>query len=499
MKGVSMEQVRVRSAPSPTGYLHIGGARTAIYNWLFARKHNGVFILRIEDTDAERSTQDSIQGILDGLKWLGLEWDEGPYFQSANIAAHKEAAQRLLQSGHAYKCFCTKEELDAKKEAAIASKQAYKYDRSCRNLSEAEIAQKERAGLPYVVRFKTPDRPGTLVFNDLVYGPIERRYEDIEDFVILRSDGSPLYLLSNAIDDINDRITHVIRGQDGLANTPRQILIYEALGAKLPQFAHMPLTLDLQKRKISKRTHGEVVSVQFYKEKGFLPWALVNFLALLGWHTSDDREIFSKEELIQAFSLEGVSRANSIFNYTPGDAKFFTDPKAISINAHYIKSMPINELEPWVTQVLKAANLFHETFLTARKDWYYATIDLIRQRFHTLNDFATLGAAYFSDNFPMDSKALQKNVLKHPQLTEWLPQLAERLERLSSWNIEATEKTVRAFIAEKNIHSGTLINAIRTVVTGQSVGPGLFECLVAIGKDRTIIRLNNTSTLFKGV
>lgn len=491
-----MEQVRVRFAPSPTGYLHIGGARTAIYNWLFARKHNGTFILRIEDTDAERSTQDSIQGILDGLKWLGMEWDEGPYFQSANLNAHRQAAQLLLQSGHAYKCFCTKEELEAKKEAAIASKQAYKYDKTCRNLSPEEIARKEQAGIPYVVRFKTPDMQESLIFHDLVYGPIERRYEDIEDFVILRSDGSPLYLLSNAVDDINDRITHVIRGQDGLANTPRQILIYQALGAKLPQFAHMPLTLDLQKRKISKRTHGEVVSVQFYREKGFLPWALVNFLALLGWHTSDDREIFSKQELIEAFSLEGVSRSNSIFNYTPGDAKFFTDPKAISINAHYIKNMPLNELEPWVRDVLKAANLFDETFLTTQKTWYYATIDLIRQRFHTLNDFATLGAAYFSDNFPMDSKALQKNVLKHPQLKEWLPQLAERLERLNSWTLETTEKAVRDFISEQSIASGTLINAIRTVVTGQSVGPGLFECLITIGKDRTIKRLKNTSALF---
>lgn len=491
-----MEQVRVRFAPSPTGYLHIGGARTAIYNWLFAKKHKGIFILRIEDTDAERSTQDSIQGILDGLKWLGLEWDEGPYFQSANIEAHRKAARYLLESGHAYKCFCTKEELDAKKEAAIAAKQAYKYDRTCRNLTPQEIAQKEAAGIPYVIRFKTPIRSDALVFNDLVYGPIERKYEDIEDFVIMRSDGSPLYLLSNAIDDINDRITHVIRGQDGLANTPRQILIYEAMGAKLPQFAHMPLTLDLQKRKISKRTHGEVVSVQFYKEKGFLPWALVNFLALLGWHTSDDREIFSKEELIEAFSLEGVSRANSIFNYTPGDPKFFTDPKAIAINAHYIKNMPLNELEPWVTEVLRNAGLFHDDFLTTKKDWYYSTLDLIRQRFHTLNDFASLGAAYFSDNFTIDPKALQKNVLKHPGLAEWLPAVAERLDRLSVWDLENTEKTIRDFIAELNISSGTIINAIRTVVTGQAVGPSLFECLVAIGREKTVARLKNTPKLF---
>ncbi|MCK5227972.1 MAG: glutamate--tRNA ligase, partial [Desulfobulbaceae bacterium] len=343
-----MTEVRVRFPPSPTGYLHIGGARTAIYNWLFAKQHNGKLILRIEDTDAERSTQESIQGILDGLEWLGVTWDEGPYFQSEFANDHVATAKKLLDSGHAYKCFCTKEELDAKREAAAAAKGDYRYDKTCRGLSAEEAAEKEKQGLPYVVRFKAPEGDGAVGFDDKVYGRIERSYDDIEDFVIVRSNGKPLYLLCNVVDDIRDRITHIIRGQDGLVNTPRQILIYEALGVTAPVFAHMPLTLDLKKAKISKRSHGEIVAVQFYRQHGFLPWALCNFLVLLGWSTTDDQEIFSREEMINAFSLERINRANSIFNYRKGDPKFFTDPKAINMNAHYLRTMPVEELAPLV-------------------------------------------------------------------------------------------------------------------------------------------------------
>ncbi len=488
--------IRVRFAPSPTGYLHIGGARTAIYNWLFARKHGGKFILRIEDTDVERSTQESIQGIIDGLTWLGLDWDEGPYFQSEHAEEHKAAAQRLLETGHAYKCFCTKEELDRKREDAKKAKRPFQYDRTCRNLTPEEIAEKEAKGLPYVIRFKVPEEEGSVFFKDVVYGPMEKRYKDIEDFVIVRSNGAPLYLLCNAVDDIRDRISHVIRGQDGLANTPRQILIYEALGARLPVFAHMPLTLDLQKRKISKRTHGEVVSVQFYRERGFLPWALVNFLVLLGWHTSDDREIFTKEELIEAFSLEGIGKANSIFNYRPGDKKFFTDPKALSINAHYLRTLPIEEIARYVKEDFEREGIWDPVFEGEKREWFLETLDLIRTRFHTLKDFAALGRAYFSDDFPYDQKALKKNILKHPDLKEWLPQLAGRLETLDEWTLESTENAVRAFAEELEVKAGIIINGIRTAVTGQAVGPGLFDVLVAIGQERVVERLKKVPELY---
>ncbi len=489
------QEVRVRFAPSPTGYLHIGGARTAIFNWLFARKHDGTFILRIEDTDVERSTEESIKGILEGLEWLGLDWDEGPYYQSQFSEDHKAAAKRLLEQGHAYKCFCTKEELDAKREKAKKAKKPFKYDRKCRALTKDEIAEKEASGIPYVIRFKVPEQ-GTIAFEDAVYGKIEKQLSDIEDFVIVRSNGAPLYLLCNAVDDIRDRISHVIRGQDGLANTPRQILIYKALDAPLPVFAHMPLTLDRKKRKISKRTHGEVVAVQFYKEHGFLPWALVNFLVLLGWHTSDDREIFSREELIQAFSLEGISRANSIFFYPPDSPKFITDPKALSINAHYLRTLPVEEIAAYVKEDFEKEGLWHPEYEGVKKKWFLSTLDLIRSRFHTIKDFSKLGRAYFTDDFPYDEKALKKNILKHQELKELLPQLAERLSSLGEWTLESTEESVRAFSEEKGVKPGLIINGVRTCVTGQSVGPGLFDVLVAIGQERVVQRLRRVPELY---
>lgn len=492
-----MSEVIVRFPPSPTGYLHIGGARTAVYNWLFAKKHGGKMILRIEDTDAERSTEESIQGILDGLAWLGITCDEGPYFQTEFTNQHVEAATRLLASGHAYKCFCTKEELEAKRETAAADKGDYKYNRACRDLSQDEVAAKEKAGLPYIIRFKVPDGNGAVRFEDQVYGMIERAYVDIEDFVIVRSNGKPLYLLCNVVDDIRDRITHVIRGQDGLANTPRQILIYEALGAKIPVFAHMPLTLDLNKAKISKRSHGEIVAVHFYRDHGFLPWALINFLVLLGWSSGDDREIFSKEELIEAFSLKGINRANSIFNYRKGDPKFFTDPKAININAHYLRTLPIAEIAALVKADFEANGLWDPLYETVQRQWFLNTLDLIRSRFHTLKDFAEAGRAYFSDDFPIEERALEKNLNKTPELKQWLPMLAGRFAALADFNKETTEAAARELAEELGVKPGVLINGARTVITGQLAGPSMFEVFETIGKERVVARLEQAGRFFR--
>ena len=486
-----MSEIRLRFPPSPTGYLHIGGARTAIYNWLYARKHNGKLILRIEDTDVERSTKESIAGIIDGLNWLGITWDEGPYFQSDHIKEHVATAHKLISTGHAYKCFCTKEELDTKRQAAVAAKITYKYDRSCLQLGQDEIARKEAENIPYVVRFRVPDGGGSVVFEDKVYGRIEKAYKDIEDFVIVRSNGTPLYLLSNVVDDIRDRITHIIRGQDGLGNTPRQVLIYEALGAPVPVFAHMSLTLDPQKAKISKRSHGEVVTVQFYKENGFLPWALVNFLVLLGWSPGSDQEIFSREELIDIYSLEGMNKANSIFNYTKDDPKFITDPKALSINAHYLRTMPIADLIPLVKKELLAANLWDDSYENDRKEWFISTIDLIRSRFHTLKDFTGPGRAYFSDTYEMDPNPVKKNLEKYDHIREWLGLLSERFAGLPEFNKEEAERVIRELADELAIKPGILINGTRTVVTGQAAGAGLFDVLMAIGRDRVISRLKN--------
>jgi glutamyl-tRNA synthetase len=492
-----MEEVRVRFPPSPTGYLHIGGARTAIYNWLFTKKTAGTLIVRIEDTDAERSTEESIEAILDGLRWLGITWDEGPYFQSAYASDHRQAAQRLLESGHAYKCFCTHEELERKREEARKRKDDYHYDGTCRNRSAEEIGRLEAEGCGYVIRVKVPRGPGGVVFEDAVYGVIEKKYRDIEDFVIVRSNGSPLYILSNAVDDIRDRITHVIRGQDHLANTPKQILIYEALGEKLPQFAHMPLTLDPQKRKISKRAHGEMVAVQYYRERGFLPWALVNFLVLLGWSTSDDREIFSRDELIDAFSLEGINRANSVFDIRKDDPKFFTDPKAISMNAHYLRTMPLDELLPYVQAELEAAGLWNPSFAGDEKLWFESTVDLIRSRYHTTKDFANLGRPYFADDYPMEEKVVRKNILKHENLKEWLPLMAERLEALAEFTPDSVEQAIRGLATELDVKAGILINAARAAVTGQAAGAGLFDVLAAVGKERVVRRLREAPSLFE--
>ena len=484
-----MEDVRVRFAPSPTGYLHIGGARTALYNWLFARKHKGTFILRIEDTDTERSTQSSIDEILDGMRWLGIDWDEGPYYQSENIGKHQEAARKLLETGFAYKCFCTREELEAKREHALKEKIDNKYDGTCRNLSPEELKKREEQGMPYVVRFKTPQTDGAVVFEDSVYGTIEKRYADIEDFVILRSDGNPLYVLCNAVDDTLDRISHVLRGQDGIANTPKQILIYDALGYKRPVFAHMSLTLDTKKAKISKRKHGEVVTVAYYKERGFLPWALCNFLALLGWATSDSREFFTREEMIEAFSLEGVSRSNSIFNYTPGDPKNWTDPKAISINARYMSMMALDELIPYVRDELKSSGLWNDAYDGDKKAWFESVVELIRTRLHTIKDFSTTGRPYFADDFTFDESAVQKNLKKDPNLKGYLLQLADSFAGLAAFDIETAEQAVRELSEKLGIKAGIIINGVRTAVTGQASGPGLFELLIAIGRERVVARL----------
>ncbi|MBU1420428.1 MAG: glutamate--tRNA ligase [Proteobacteria bacterium] len=491
-----MTETRLRFPPSPTGYLHIGGARTALYNWLYAKKTGGKLILRIEDTDTDRSTQGSIQGILDGLEWLGINWDEGPYFQTEFSADHIAAAERLLEEGKAYKCFCTKEELEAKREAAQANKTTFGYDGTCRHLSAEQIAEKEAAGLPSVVRFKVPAREGFLGYDDKVLGHIKASYDEIEDFVIVRSTGKPLYLLCNVVDDIRDRITHIIRGQDHMTNTIRQVLLYEALDAPLPVFAHMPLTLDLKKAKISKRSHGEIVSVQFYRDHGFIPWALSNFLVLLGWSSGDDTEFFSREELIQAFTLERINKSNSIFNYRKDDAKFFTDPKAIAINEHYLRTMPVEEIAEMTQPFLKAEGLWDEAYADEKKEWFLHTIDLIRDRFHTLTDFGSLGRAYFADDFQVEEKPLKKNILKYEELKEWLPMLADRYEALAEFNLEEAERVARELAEEKGVKPGVIINGMRTAVTGQLAGPSMFDILITIGRERVVRRLRDVGKLY---
>lgn len=491
-----MTEVRVRFPPSPTGYLHIGGARTALLNWLWARKNNGKLVLRIEDTDEDRSTKESIEGIIDGLNWLGLDWDEGPYFQTDFAGEHIKAAEKLLTKGCAYKCFCTKEELDRKREAALTAKKDIRYDGTCRNLTKNEIAEKEAQKTPAIIRFKVERRPGSICYDDKVLGVIEQNYDDTEDFVIVRSNGKPLYLLCNVVDDIRDRITHIIRGQDHMSNTIRQVLLYQALDAPVPIFAHIPLTLDLQKKKISKRSHGEIVSVQFYREKGFLPWALCNYLALLGWNPGTEQEFFSRKELTDTFTLERVSKVNSVFNYQKGNARFFTDPKLISFNEHYLRSMDIEQLASLVKDEFIAEGIWDDEYDTAKKKWFTDTLALIRDRFHTLKDFAGAGRAYFADDYVVEEKPLKKNILKHPDLKTWLPILAGEFNKLVEFNQESAELTTRKMAERLEVKPGILINGMRTVLTGQLAGPSMFDILAALGRDKVVKRLTNIEHLY---
>jgi glutamyl-tRNA synthetase len=488
-----MEKVRVRFPPSPTGYLHIGGARTALYNWLFARKHGGVFVLRIEDTDEARSTPEAMREIVEGLQWMGIDWDEGPYYQTEHAQEHRDVARALLASGHAYRCFCDKELLEAKRAEAMRLKRSYQYDGTCRELPAPEAEAREARGEPFVVRFRVPDGGGGVVWEDAVFGREEKAHRDIEDFVVLRSNQTPIYLLSNMVDDHRDGITHVIRGQDHRANTPKQVLLYRALGWDVPMFAHMSLTLDPKRRKISKRVHGEVVTVRYYREKGFLPWAFCNFMALLGWSPGDDREIFSREEMIQAFTLERLSRSNSVFNYDPEDPRLIADPKALNLNAHYIRTMALEQLLPHVEEELRGRGIWDPSYGGEKRDWFRNTVDLIRARFFTMEDFSTQGRAYFAKDYPVDDRAWSKNMKGDPRLAGWIGLLADRLESLGAYTLETTEAVIREGAQEWSVKPGLIINAVRTAVTGQSVGPGLFEVLVAVGQASVAERLRRAA------
>ena len=488
-------EVRVRFPPSPTGYLHIGSARTALYNWLFARKHGGKLVFRLEDTDVERSTEEAAQAIVEGLKWLGIDWDEGPYLQSDFADEHRAAAQSLLEQGKAYRCFCTKEELKAKREQAEREKREYGYDRTCRSIPKEEADRRAAAGEPFVIRFKVPDSDEPVVFEDKVYGRIVTPRRELDDFVIVRSNGVPLYILSNVVDDHRDMITHVIRGADHITNTPKQVLLYQAFGWDVPVFAHMSLTLDAQKAKISKRRHGEMATVAWYRDNGFLPWAFCNFLVLLGWNPGDDREFFATpEELIQAFGLEGLSKTNAVFNYRKGDPKFITDPKAIHLNSLHLRSMPLSDLLPYVKAELEKAGLWLAAFEAERKEWFENMVELLRGRYNLTTDFATLGRPYFTDEYEIEDKARRKGLEKDPRVKDVLPVVADRLERLEPFDEPSVESLLRGLAEELGVKVGLITNAVRAAVTGQSVGPGIFELLPAMGRDMVVSRIRRVAS-----
>jgi glutamyl-tRNA synthetase len=491
--------VRVRFAPSPTGYLHIGAARSALFNWLYARKVGGKFLLRIEDTDLQRSTEESTRSIIEGLEWLGLDYDEDLVFQSANAPQHRAAANRLVEEGKAYRDFTPKEQRDDKdvkqgiheRARAQAAEGMDQRSNPSRDLSKEESDRRAAAGEPFAIRLKVANE-GQTKFDDIVYGTLERSYAEIEDLVLLRSDGHPLYNLSVVIDDISMGITHVIRGQDHLTNTHKQILLYEALGAPVPQFAHLPLILAPNKSKLSKRKHGEVVSLTTYRDRGFVPAAFRNFLALLGWSPPEGKEeVLSKEELVECFSLERIGRANAIFNFQENDPRHWTDDKALWMNAEYIRTMPLDELLPMVKTELRANKLWREEYDDEDSEWLRKTVDLIRQRYFTLKDFSEQGRAYFSDDFDFDETAVNKNLRKEPRLRELLNALADKLETVEPFNTETAEAALRELADQAGVKAGLLINGARTMLTGQAVGPSMFEIFDVLGRERSVQRLRS--------
>jgi glutamyl-tRNA synthetase len=490
--------VRVRFAPSPTGYLHIGAARSALFNWLYARKVGGKFLLRIEDTDLQRSTEESTQSIIEGLEWLGLDYDEEKVFQSDNADKHRAAARRLVEEGKAYRDFTPKEErgdANVKKDIAErarthAAEGIDHRSNPFRDLPKEESDRRAAAGEPFAIRLKI-GREGASRFTDIVYGEQERDFSEIEDLVLLRSDGHPLYNLSVVLDDIEMGITHVIRGQDHLTNTHKQILLYQAFGVDVPQFAHLPLILAPNKAKLSKRKHGEVVSLTTYRDRGFVPAAFRNFLALLGWSPPEGREILSREEMVEAFSLEAIGRANAVFNFHENDPRHWTDDKALWMNAEYIRTMPLAELQPMVKAELRAEKLWREEYDDDEQEWFAKAVNLIRQRFFTLKDFSAQGRAYLSEDFDLDEAAVRKNILKTPRLQELLPQLADQLESVEPFTAETAEAALRAFAESAGEKAGLFINAGRTMLTGQAVGPSMFDVFEIMGRERSVMRLRS--------
>lgn len=463
----SQNQIRLRFAPSPTGFLHVGGARTALYNWLYARKHSGVFVLRIEDTDVQRSSQEMVDVILNSLKWLGLNWDEGPFYQTERLELYREAARRLLSEEKAYRCFCKPEEINARREAGMKEKGSWKYERLCLNLAPETIESNLKAGMSYAIRFLV--QPGRTVFKDVVHGEIALEHEGMDDFVLLRSDGVPTYHLSVVVDDIDMRITHIIRGDDHISNTPKQIMLYEAFGKPTPQFGHLPLILGPDKKRLSKR-HGSV-AVEEYRNQGILPEALVNFLALLGWNPGDEREVMSREELTEAFDLARVNSSNAVF-----DVK-----KLQWMNGKYLSLIPMDSFLQQLEPYLEDKTWMQDPAFRPR-------VELMRTRAVTMRELPPLLEPFYRNDFPYEAAALEKTK-KDPYVAVLVKEFAGLLAQATHWEKHALEGLLRDFSTAKEIKPAVVIHPLRLAISGKTAGPGLFELLEVMGRDNTTARL----------
>ncbi|CAG0928368.1 glutamyl-tRNA synthetase [Rhodocyclaceae bacterium] len=461
-----MSDVRLRFAPSPTGYLHVGGARTALFNWLLARKEKGTFILRIEDTDVARSTQESVDAILEGMSWLGLDWNEGPFYQSERFPVYKKFVEKLVAEGRAYRCYCTSEELEAKRELAMKEGRKPKYDGTCRNLTE------ESAGKPCVIRFKAPHE-GVTAFDDLIKGRISFNNDELDDLIIQRSDGTPTYNFVVVIDDATMGITTVIRGDDHINNTPRQILLYEALGYPVPRFAHVPMILGADKTRLSKR-HG-ATSVMAYRDMGFLPEAMVNYLVRLGW-SFGDQEIFSREELIEKFSIESVGKSAGVFN----------PDKLLWLNHHYIKESAPEQLAELLIPFLKERGVDPGSGPSLP-----LVVKTLQERSRTLVEMADGALFYYVGDFTYDEQAAAKHLV--PDAVPLFEDLVVKLERIADFTQGGIEAAFKEFIAEKGIKLGQVGPAVRIALCGGTASPGIYEVIEALGKEEALRRLRRAA------
>jgi glutamyl-tRNA synthetase len=467
--------LRLRFAPSPTGYLHVGGARTALFNWLLARKHGGTFLLRIEDTDRARSTDESTRAIFEGLEWLGLTWDEDVTFQGANLARHQVDAKRLLDAGAVYRCFCTPAELDERRREAEARGDAFKYDRRCDRLTPEEVSRRLAAGEAFVLRFRVPE--GSTEWNDLVHERIAFPNDDVEDFVVLRSDGTPIYNMAVVSDDIDARVTLVMRGDDHISNTPKQIMIYRALGAPLPLFAHLPNVLGTDGKKLSKR-HG-ATAVGDYRHQGILPTAMVNFLALLGWSPGGDKEVMMLPELIDLFSETGLLKKASVF-----DLK-----KLEWMNGQHLNLLPLAEVEPRITPAMVTAGYASAEWFAAHRVWYDRLLDVLRPRARTVDDIVRQSAPYFGDSVEYDPDAMAKQ-WKDPATADILADARGSLATATDWDARPLEEALRGVAERRGIGAGKLFQPLRVALTGAAVSPGIFDVLILLGRDRSLLRLD---------
>lgn len=477
-------KIRVRFAPSPTGNLHIGGARTALFNWLFARHNGGSLILRIDDTDQERSTEESTRGILSALRWLGLDWDEGPdaggaygpYYQSQRSELYTEAAQKLIEQGMAYKCYCTSEELAARRQQARAAGKAPRYDGRCRELTAQERKEKESEGYRPVIRLRVPETGETKV-PDLLRGDVAFNNDVLDDFIIMKSDGMPTYNLACVIDDAMMHISHIIRAEEHLSNTPKQILIYKALGYSLPVFAHVSMILAPDHSKLSKR-HG-ATSVEEFRALGYLPDALINYLALLGWSPEGEEELLSLSELVRQFSMERVGKTAAIY-----DVK-----KLTWMNGHYLNEKDLDDVIDLVKPYFQEKSLIPQQMNPEEMAYFRQVVGAVRTRVKTLAEVAEAAEYFYKDDFAYEEKGVRKHFRKD-NVAEYLKKASGKLADLEEFDLETTEKAYRELSEELGVKAGNIIHPTRMALSGRTMGPGLFDIMVILGKDKTIERLN---------